>query len=77
MKILGKGLVVVVIGGQQVLARDGACCTFVGADGRRCGSTWRLELDHVIPVALGGASSAQNLQVLCGDCNRRKGASLG
>ena len=50
---------------QQVFARDGACCTFVGADGKRCGSTWRLELDHVIPVALGGETSVENLRVLC------------
>ena len=50
---------------QQVFARDGAACTFVGADGRRCGSTWRLELDHVIPVALGGETSVENLRVLC------------
>lgn len=48
---------------------DGRCVT--------CGSQFELQFDHVIPVALGGASSAQNLQVLCGDCNRRKGASLG
>ena len=55
---------------QQVLARDGACCTFVGADGKRCGSTWRLELDHVIPVALGGETSVENLRVLCRAHNR-------
>jgi 5-methylcytosine-specific restriction endonuclease McrA len=30
----------------------------------------------VIPVALGGASTAANLQVLCAPCNREKGASL-
>ncbi|MBI5168278.1 MAG: HNH endonuclease [Candidatus Eisenbacteria bacterium] len=50
---------------QQVFARDGAACTFVGADGKRCGSTWRLELDHVLPVALGGETSVENLRVLC------------
>jgi 5-methylcytosine-specific restriction endonuclease McrA len=30
----------------------------------------------VIPVALGGASTVENLQLLCGACNREKGADL-
>jgi len=42
-----------------------------------CGSKERLEFDHVIPVALGGASTARNLQLLCETCNRTKGASIG
>jgi hypothetical protein len=42
----------------------------------RCGSKQRLEFDHVIPVALGGANTARNLQLLCVSCNRSKGAGL-
>ncbi len=42
----------------------------------RCGSNERLEFDHVIPVALGGANTARNLQLLCETCNRSKGASI-
>jgi 5-methylcytosine-specific restriction endonuclease McrA len=41
-----------------------------------CGSTFDLQYDHIIPVALGGATSEQNLQLLCAGCNREKGASL-
>ncbi|MFZ0059042.1 MAG: HNH endonuclease signature motif containing protein [Acidimicrobiales bacterium] len=55
---------------QYVWARDRARC-------RNCGSTVELQFDHIIPVALGGASVADNLQVLCGSCNRRKGIGLG
>jgi hypothetical protein len=29
-----------------------------------------------IPVALGGATTVDNLQLLCGPCNRLKGADL-
>jgi 5-methylcytosine-specific restriction endonuclease McrA len=43
---------------------------------RECGNGFELQYDHVIPIALGGASSVDNLQLLCGDCNRAKGASL-
>ena len=54
---------------QFVWTRDGGQC-------RSCGTTTELQFDHVIPVALGGASSDENLQILCGPCNRRKGARL-
>jgi HNH endonuclease len=52
-----------------VWTRDGGCC-------RNCGSVVELQFDHVIPVAMGGSSEPENLQILCGPCNRRKGASL-
>lgn len=31
-------------------------------------------IDHVIPLARGGADSEENLQLLCRPCNLRKGA---
>jgi 5-methylcytosine-specific restriction endonuclease McrA len=43
---------------------------------RECGNGFDLQYDHVIPLALGGATSVGNLQLLCGDCNRAKGGSL-
>jgi hypothetical protein len=50
---------------REVWARDGGRCTFVAADGQRCGTRERLELDHVRPYALGGASSTSNLRLRC------------
>lgn len=53
----------------QVWERDGGRCT-------ACGAEFDLQYDHVIPVALGGATSEQNLQLLCGPCNQRKGSAI-
>jgi len=52
-----------------VWQRDGGQC-------RNCGSRRDLHFDHVIPQSWGGASTAENVQLLCRDCNLRKGASL-
>lgn len=50
-----------------VAARDGGRC-------RQCGSAVDLHFDHVIPWSKGGANTVANIQLLCGPCNRRKGA---
>jgi 5-methylcytosine-specific restriction endonuclease McrA len=33
-----------------------------------------FEVDHIMPIALGGRNSKENLQLLCAPCNRSKGA---
>ncbi|MGX6449811.1 HNH endonuclease [Patulibacter sp. S7RM1-6] len=55
---------------RAVWQRDGGRCV-------ACGATFDLQYDHVIPVALGGASTVDNLELLCAPCNQAKGASLG
>jgi 5-methylcytosine-specific restriction endonuclease McrA len=54
---------------RAVFERDGGKCV-------ECGATFDLQYDHVLPVALGGATTVDNLQLLCADCNRRKSDSL-
>ena len=33
----------------------------------------RLQVDHTVPVALGGGCEEENLRILCGGCNFREG----
>lgn len=40
----------------------------------QCGSSQDLHFDHKIPWSKGGANTVGNIQLLCGPCNRRKGA---
>ena len=42
----------------------------------KCGSNVELQYDHIIPVSKGGASTPENLQILCGRCNRAKSDSV-
>ncbi len=50
---------------REVWARDGHRCQFPLDSGGTCGSTHLLELDHLVPVALGGAGTPANLRVTC------------
>jgi hypothetical protein len=44
--------------------RDGGRCAFQGSEGR-CEETGFLEFHHVVPYAVGGETSAENLQLRC------------
>lgn len=53
----------------EVWRRDGGKCV-------RCGSRENLEYDHIIPVSKGGSNTVRNIELLCGKCNREKGANI-
>jgi hypothetical protein len=53
----------------EVWQRDQGRCV-------QCGAQEYLEFDHVIPLSMGGATSANNLQLLCRKCNLAKGGRL-
>ena len=54
---------------NEVLRRDGFKCVY-------CDATENLQMDHVFPWSLGGASTFENLQALCAPCNQSKGARI-
>ncbi|MBC7387180.1 MAG: HNH endonuclease [Cryobacterium sp.] len=47
-------------------SRANGACEFVHPEtGRRCGSRFGLQMEHVIPFAKGGANTAENLKAFC------------
>jgi hypothetical protein len=45
--------------------RDGGQCRFVDKQGNRCSARTQIQHHHVIPRALGGARSPDNIQQMC------------
>jgi 5-methylcytosine-specific restriction endonuclease McrA len=55
-----------------VKARDNHICRACGFGGS-ANYAFALECDHIVPESAGGATALENLQCLCGACNRAKG----
>lgn len=54
----------------KVLKRDHGRCRYCGTD------QGPFEIDHVVPVAMGGTGAFANLVTACHPCNNRKGAQV-
>lgn len=57
---------------EQVKRRDNNTCLCCGKNGRGT----RLQIDHIVPVFLGGRADVENSQTLCRDCNQIKGINI-
>ena len=56
---------------RAVWERDGGRCQYRLASGDICGSTHRVEIDHLTPRALGGLSTVENCRLACDVHNDR------
>jgi hypothetical protein len=61
---------------SRVIPQDVKIAVSVRDQGKcvQCGSAEDLHFDHKVPWSRGGANTVNNIQLLCGPCNRRKGA---
>lgn len=50
---------------EAIMQRDSYACVY-------CGATESLEIDHIVPLESGGATTRNNLVVACGPCNNSK-----
>lgn len=55
---------------EELCERHGNSCLACGGTGIK------LEADHVVPLTKGGSDDINNIQPLCGTCNRRKFVSI-
>lgn len=55
----------------EILRRDNFSCTYCG----QMAPEVKLHVDHVLPVALGGATEPNNLATACQECNSGKGST--
>ena len=53
-----------------VLRRDDHRCSYVAPDGTRCSARHNLQIDHIVPFAIGGQTIESNLRTLCANHNR-------
>ncbi|WP_413293114.1 HNH endonuclease [Bdellovibrio sp. HCB185ZH] len=57
---------------HTVWKRDQGCCTFISDDGKKCGSKYQIQFDHIQLYSKGGSHSQENLRLLCAQHNRRR-----
>jgi hypothetical protein len=55
---------------REVWSRDDGKCTWSLDSGGTCGSTTRLEIDHVVPRGRGGPSTVENCRLTCAAHNQ-------
>jgi 5-methylcytosine-specific restriction endonuclease McrA len=50
---------------RAVMERSGGRCEWVFDNGDRCSSTYQVEVDHIVPEALGGRATVENTRATC------------
>ncbi len=59
---------------QEIFERDGGKCR--GCHKQLTNEPRAFQIDHIVPISLGGPDIPANLQLMCPKCNRAKWANL-
>jgi hypothetical protein len=62
---------------REVHARASEQCQFVSPEGVRCQCRYGTEMEHALPIALGGTNDLDNLEILCRAHNGYRAWALG
>ena len=63
---------------RSLLRRAEYRCEYIyPSSNQRCDSCYQLQVDHLVPLALGGKDDIENLRILCGVHNRSEAEKLG
>jgi 5-methylcytosine-specific restriction endonuclease McrA len=58
----------------EIYQRDNGACTYCGIALEY--KPYGFEIDHIVPIALGGPDTRANVQLACRSCNRKKATRL-
>jgi HNH endonuclease len=50
---------------RSLSARSGIRCEYVSPQGKHCNSAYCIEVDHILPIAMGGTNELSNLRHVC------------
>ena len=57
---------------RQIFRRDHGRCQFKNPQGKICGASYQIEIDHILPISRGGTNAIENLRCLCRAHNQWK-----
>jgi 5-methylcytosine-specific restriction endonuclease McrA len=61
---------------EELRMRSGGQCEHTTPSGKRCSARLHLQIDHILPLALGGETKSENLRHLCFAHNQRAAIKL-
>ena len=63
---------------RALFKRSNGCCEFIGKNGVRCQSRYKLQIDHFeVPFSQGGENSIENCKLLCSSHNLHRASLAG
>jgi 5-methylcytosine-specific restriction endonuclease McrA len=61
---------------EEVRIRSSGQCEHITPTGKRCAARLHLQIDHILPIALGGEAKSENLRHLCFAHNQREAIKI-